>query len=71
MNQGHWEKVRSVFDSALGLPAEEHSSFLDRSCGDDTELRTEVERLLAHLEQADGFWRWRRRRLRACWSRAM
>jgi Flp pilus assembly protein TadD len=55
MNQGHWEKVRSVFDSALGLPAEEHSSFLDRSCGDDTELRTEVERLLAHLEQADGF----------------
>jgi tetratricopeptide (TPR) repeat protein len=55
MDQGHWEKVRTVFDSALSLPATEHSEYLDRSCGDDTELRSEVEKLLQHLEQAEGF----------------
>jgi eukaryotic-like serine/threonine-protein kinase len=55
MDQGLWEKVRTVFDSALSLPAEQHAEFLERSCGGDTELRDEVEKLLQHLEQADGF----------------
>jgi eukaryotic-like serine/threonine-protein kinase len=55
MDQALWEKVRTVFDSALSLPATEHSEYLDRSCGDDTELRSEVEKLLQHLEQAEGF----------------
>jgi eukaryotic-like serine/threonine-protein kinase len=55
MDQGLWEKVRSVFDSALSLPAENHSEFLDHSCEGDTQLRSEVEKLLQHLEQADDF----------------
>src|ERR1700722_7105221 len=55
MDQALWEKVRTVFDSALSLPATEHSEYLDRSCGEDTLLRSEVEKLLQHLEQAEGF----------------
>jgi eukaryotic-like serine/threonine-protein kinase len=55
MDQALWEKVRTVFDSALSLSATEHSEYLDRSCGDDSMLRSEVEKLLQHLEQAEGF----------------
>jgi serine/threonine protein kinase/tetratricopeptide (TPR) repeat protein len=55
MDQALWEKVRSVFDSAVSLPASDHADFLDHTCAGDTQLRTEVENLLQHLERADGF----------------
>jgi Tfp pilus assembly protein PilF len=55
MDQALWEKVRSVFDSAVSLPASDHADFLDHTCADDAQLRTEVENLLQHLERADGF----------------
>jgi eukaryotic-like serine/threonine-protein kinase len=45
-------RVRALFNSALDLPAPtERSAYLDRECGDDTELRRRVNELLAAFDQ--------------------
>jgi serine/threonine-protein kinase len=43
-----WRQLQSLFDAAVRLPPEERATFLSRECGDDAELRRELERLLAH-----------------------
>jgi len=43
-----WESVAEAFESAVRLPRAERARFLDERCGDDLELRREVESLLAH-----------------------
>jgi tetratricopeptide (TPR) repeat protein len=48
-------RLRELFDQALDLPAAERSTFLDRACGDDPDLRADVGRLLARHERAEGF----------------
>ncbi|MCA9292274.1 MAG: serine/threonine protein kinase [Phycisphaerales bacterium] len=41
------ERAMSIFDVVCDLPAQELPSALDKQCGDDQELRAEVESLLA------------------------
>ncbi|MEZ6084285.1 MAG: serine/threonine-protein kinase [Phycisphaerae bacterium] len=41
-------KLMSLFDQAVALDAHERASFLDEACGDDAELRREVEALIAN-----------------------
>ena len=48
--------VEELFLTALDLSGAERTAFLDARCGDDTELRTEVEELLA--EDAEGTKDW-------------
>jgi len=43
-----WLRLRELFAAAVLLAPAERASFLDRECGDDTELRREVESLLRH-----------------------
>ena len=43
-----WERVQDLFLQAVDLPAEERGSFLDRVCGEDSQLRREIDSLLAH-----------------------
>ena len=50
MSVQNWEKVKDVFALALEEPGERRAVFLREICGDDLELRQEVESLLA----ADG-----------------
>jgi len=50
-----WSRVKEVFQAALEQKPEERAAFLLRTCGDDLTLRTEVESLLASLEQAGSF----------------
>ena len=46
-------KAADVFASALELPTEVRTPYVERACGDDTELRAEVETLLnAHQDAA-------------------
>ncbi len=45
-----WARVEAVFAGAVELPAHARPAFLDRECGADTELRAEVESLLAAHE---------------------
>ncbi|HKD86592.1 MAG TPA: protein kinase [Terriglobales bacterium] len=44
----NWERIQSLFLQALELPAEQRTSFLNKACADNPEVRTEVESLLAH-----------------------
>ena len=50
------QQAKSIFMNALELEAEsERSDFLRDQCGDDHELRQEVDQLLQHCDQIDGF----------------
>ncbi len=49
------ERVAELVETAFDLEIAERINFLDRSCGDDPELRTEVESLLKFQSSAQGF----------------
>lgn len=52
MNREQWGVVKQLLDQAIALDAIERGSFLDRSCHGDSDLRREIESLLASHEQA-------------------
>ena len=46
----------SLFEAAVEIESlTERAAFLDRSCGDDAELREQIDQLLASNEQAESF----------------
>ena len=47
-----WQQLERIFDEALARRPDERASFLANACGEDGELRAEVERLLAHDQEA-------------------
>jgi serine/threonine-protein kinase len=53
MTPERWEVVSDLFDAALRREPHERSAFLTRTCGDDGELRAEVESLI-HEHEASG-----------------
>ena len=53
--ENDWQKVKTVFDDALGRPPELRHEFLREACAGNPELLTEVESLLASLATADQF----------------
>ena len=55
MAPAQWQRVKSVFDTALELTASKRHAFLDEACADDAELRLEVESLLAASDDAGTF----------------
>jgi eukaryotic-like serine/threonine-protein kinase len=48
MDAARRQRIDEVFAAALELPAGERDAFLAHACGNDAELRREVESLLAH-----------------------
>ncbi len=50
-----WARVAELFEQALEQPATERRDFLDRACGGDGELRSEVLSLLAAERKAGEF----------------
>ena len=50
MTFSRWETVLQIFEAALDLPADERDSFVRKACAGDSELESEVNRLL----DADG-----------------
>jgi serine/threonine protein kinase/tetratricopeptide (TPR) repeat protein len=46
MAEDRQRRIRRLFEIALTIPAESRGAFLQESCGDDVELRREVETLL-------------------------
>lgn len=52
---GRWEEIERVLDAALEVPPREWPDLLDRMCGEDPELRREVESLLRRHREIDGF----------------
>jgi len=55
MNPDRWRQIGQLYHTALELDPATRVAFLDETCGDDYELRREVESLLHAHEQADGF----------------
>ncbi len=51
MTENHWQRVQQVFDEAVEHPPEERAALLGEACGDNAELRAEVESLLAYDEE--------------------
>lgn len=55
MSTDRWQQIKLIFDGATKLASPERAAFLDKHCGDDAELRDEVESLLASFDGAAGF----------------
>jgi len=55
MDQDRWEHLKDLLAQALELAPERRLAFLGKVCGDDAELRSKVEGLLEHHEQAGSF----------------
>jgi len=50
-----WQRAKELFDAAQGYDSSERTAFLDRACANDSQLRREVESLLAFHEDAKSF----------------
>ena len=55
MNEAEWSRVKGVVERASALPEEARAEFLSDACGEDENLRREVEALLRVPEEALGF----------------
>ena len=54
MEGGQWSRIEDLFHQAADLAPTERSAFLNRACGDDQDLRRELESLLAADTPDDG-----------------
>jgi hypothetical protein len=50
-----WQQVEGLFHAALERQPEARQAFLETACGEDTDLRRQVELLLAKEEEAGSF----------------
>ncbi|HSM36079.1 MAG TPA: serine/threonine-protein kinase [Longimicrobiales bacterium] len=50
-----WERIQAIFDEAIDVPPAERDALLASACGDEHELRREVESLLEAHETAETF----------------
>lgn len=55
MKKDLWRRAEELFHSALERPPEARRAFLDEACGEDAELRRQVEMLVSKDEQAGSF----------------
>lgn len=55
MNRERWERVRQLFHDCVDLEPAARRERLERDCGGDAGLRTEVESLLAHADANAAF----------------
>src|SRR5215475_14608584 len=55
MEAKRWGQIKEVYDRALDLCGDEREGLLAEACGDDDDLRREVESLLAAHENAGTF----------------
>lgn len=55
MNPERWKRIDAVLQAALDLSASDRAPFLDAECGDDVDLRREVESLLSADRRASSF----------------
>lgn len=47
MTREQWQRVKTILDVVVRLPPDEREAYLSQECGNDRELRREVESLLA------------------------
>ena len=55
MQVERWRQIEEIFHSALNVDESRRAAFIEESCSGDEGLRHELERLLAHHEEAGAF----------------
>src|SRR5262245_48646963 len=55
MTADRWQEINRIYDAAVEVAEADRHSFLQNACGDDVELRREVESLLVYEKQAQEF----------------
>jgi eukaryotic-like serine/threonine-protein kinase len=50
-----WHRLETIFQAAADMAPADRPAFLTAECGDDLELRKDVDSLLASMEQTQGF----------------
>ena len=55
MTPERWQQIEEIFHEALELDAGERSQYIKKKAGDDSELRSEVEKLLSQFDEASSF----------------
>lgn len=55
MKPDRWQRIDELFEAALERESHDRVAFLDKACGDDQQLRREVEKMLRIDEQATEF----------------
>ena len=54
-DSGSLESMQAIFDQACALPEERRSAYLDETCGNDLEMRREIEEMLGSIDSANEF----------------
>jgi eukaryotic-like serine/threonine-protein kinase len=54
MNE-RWQEIEKIFQAARYMDKSARAEYLARACAGDPALREEVESLLAHVDQVEGF----------------
>ena len=55
LNADRWRQIEDLFHEASQRDPQARAEFLKRACGTDSDLRREVESLLASMEQSAPF----------------
>ncbi len=55
MTPEKWQKIKGLFEAAQEIPSNKREGFLKNACGDDSELKSEVKRLLGSFDNAESF----------------
>ena len=55
MDSNDWLRLKQIFNTVLDRKPEERSSFIEKACRDEPELRREIEDLLASHEESKHF----------------
>jgi eukaryotic-like serine/threonine-protein kinase len=55
MDPLRWKKIKSTFEDVVAKPESERELFLDQTCANDSDLKTEVSSLLDYHTKADRF----------------
>src|SRR4051794_32273271 len=55
MSPERWQQIEAVFQSAIDLSPHEREKYLESVCGADSDLRSEVGRLLSSADSAEDF----------------
>ncbi len=55
MTPEKWQRMKGLFEAAQDISPDKRERFLKNACGDDGELKSEVEKLLGSFESAESF----------------
>jgi len=68
MENSRIQHILTIVDTAISLTRDKRSLYLEDVCGNDEELRYEVEELLRSITESEGFWegwtQWNERQIR-------